>query len=295
MKTEKKTILIIGAYGFLGHHLLIKFSPIHQVVIAVKSTSIMPKVLAAYNFETFYVDSTLFLSDLKRYNFDCVINAAVDYGRKSSPDKVWENNVILPQTILEATLHKNLVFIHFDTFYNKFPNYNKLPEYQSSKTAFNEFLKNTSQGKMITLQLEHLYGPRDNKEKFFPKLFEQLISENKEIQLTTAVQKRDFIFITDLVELIAIIIRQKESLSLGFYTFEVGTGKSTVLKLFIDEAKRQLKSTSKLVYGALPTDENEIMESCANINTVQQHFYWKPKVFLEEGISRLINYRKNHE
>lgn len=100
MKSDKKTILIIGAYGFLGHHLLTKLSFTHQVVIAVKSSSIMPQILAAYNFETYYVDSTSFLSDLKKHNFDCVINAAVDYGRKSSPDKVWASNVLLPQAIL---------------------------------------------------------------------------------------------------------------------------------------------------------------------------------------------------
>lgn len=62
----------------------------------------MPMDLAAYDFVTYYVDSTQFLSDLKKHNFDCVINAAVDYGRRSSPDKVWENNVILPQ---DSTLY----------------------------------------------------------------------------------------------------------------------------------------------------------------------------------------------
>lgn len=291
MKTKKKTILIIGGYGFLGHHLLLDLAQNHQVVIAIKSSSISPKVLNTINFIKYYVDSPSFLSDLKNHHFDCVINAAVNYGRKSTPEEIWATNVNLPRTILEATSHKDFLFIHFDTFYNKFPKYTRLPVYQSTKRAFNQYLGETSMGKIITLQLEHLYGPRDNEEKFLPQLLNMLTSEKKEIKLTSAEQRRDFIFILDLVDLVSIIITQKESLSSGFYTFEVGTGISISLKRFIKEIKRQLKSSSILAFGKHPMDKDEIMESYANLDAVQQCFNWQPKVLFEEGISKLISHK----
>lgn len=284
----KKKALILGGYGFLGHHLIHALEGLYEVYVAIKSTTTPPKSITNKKFNVLKVDSPLFYSNLSELKFDFIINAAVNYGKNSSQKQVWESNVDFPLDVLNSTIHSDLVFIHFDSFYSKYPEYKNLPYYKSSKNDLNRKLKEMDSIKTITLQLEHLYGPNDNETKFISRLIEMLIKQEKEIPLSEGVQKRDFIFIEDLIQLILIILVNHNLIPNGFHLFEVGLGYSISLKSFIYELKEQLNSSSFLDFGSVTTAKDEIMDSYASISIVQNIFSWQPKIDYKEGINRTI-------
>ena len=101
-------------------------------------------------------------------------------------------------------------------------------------------------------------------------------------------QKRDFIYVGDLLALMDKLILVRGNLALKNHVFEIGTGESIPIKNFVIEIKHQLKSSSMLDFGALPTRKNEIMESKADLKKLNNILSWHPKVDIKQGISKLI-------
>lgn len=61
-----------------------------------------------------------------------------------------------------------------------------------------KFLSN-KQTKMINIKIEHMYGALDDENKFIYWLINKLKQNVEKIDLTSGVQKRDFIYIDDIV------------------------------------------------------------------------------------------------
>jgi len=288
-KHPKTRVFIVGAYGFLGQHVTNYF--VHKgyhVHLAVKSSSKAPKAIKDLKLPLSFTDAPDFIDHLDDLMFDIVIYTAVDYGKNKIKDDVWECNVYLPLRIVEKVGNEKLLFIHFDTFFNKFSKYKYLPLYTLSKQDFRDKLKQNINCKIVGLQLEHLYGENDNPTKFISTLINALKSNKDEIQLTSGEQKRDFIYVGDLVDLIDKLILTRENLALDNYLFEVGTGESISLKKFVIELKNQLKASTKLIFDALPMRQNEIMDSKANLDKLDNVLSWRPKINFKQGINKLI-------
>jgi len=285
----KSKILVIGAYGFLGKHITnYFFKKGHKLFLVVKSTSYIPVEISNLNLPVFYSDRPDLLDQIDNLKFDVVLNASVDYGKNNNKKEVWECNVNLPLRILKKVGNEKLLFVHFDTFFRKFSEFKYLPLYTSSKREFSQKLKLFSNCKTVGLQLEHLYGENDSPTKFISTIIDSLKSNKDKIQLTSGEQKRDFIYVGDLLVLMDKLVLVRENLALKNYLFEIGTGESISIKNFVVEIKHQLKSTSRLAFGALPMRENEIMESKADLKKLNNILSWRPKVNFKQGISRLI-------
>ena len=91
-----------------------------------------------------------------------------------------------------------------------------------------------------------------------------------------------------MVDLIDKLILTRENLALDNYLFEVGTGESISLKKFVIELKNQLKASTKLIFDALPMRQNEIMDSKANLDKLDNVLSWRPKINFKQGINKLI-------
>ena len=110
------------------------------------------------------------------------------------------SNVIFPIKLIEKADMENLkLFINTDSFSSKFQDSSYLKEYISSKKIFKEYLKSIFGVQVINLQLEHVIGEYDSNGKFITFLFNEMLNNNK-IKLTEGNQKRDFIYISDVVD-----------------------------------------------------------------------------------------------
>lgn len=283
---KNKKILIIGGFGFLGLNLFKRLHNNYDVTLGIKKSSIKPNINLPNRIKTIFTDNDDFLAVLRNVKFDTIINCAVDYGFDNDYKKVNYLNVDFQFEIIEQIQNTDTLYICFDTFYTKFHNYSYLSNYINSKIEFKDKCKSIRSTKIINLQLEHIYGSFDAPNKFISFLIKNFkIDAN--IDLTSCEQKRDFLHVNDLTELVETLIL-KTNIKKAYHHFEVGTGKSIALKQFIIEAKKIFKTKSKLNFGVKPMRENEIMNSYALLNRINDFCEWTPSIHYKEGIKMLF-------
>jgi len=227
-----------------------------------------------------------------------VIHCATDYGHAGSVNNVFETNLYFPIKLVSLAVKYNVIsFINTDTFLDK-----RISPYALSKNQLKEWMPLLRNGnlKIINIIVHHIYGPYDNEFKFIYKITNQLLNKTKDIKLTGGEQKRDFIYIDDVVDAYLRIVENLDNFLLDEYSFEVGTNVSTSLKDLVITLKRISKNTqTNLDFGFYPYRDFE--EMIPNIDTSSiEKLGWSAKVSLDTGLKNLIQtlnhtHEKNNE
>ena len=178
-------------------------------------------------------------------------------------------------------------FINTDTILEK-----NISFYTLSKFQFNEWFEAYSNHLYCcNVKIEHFFGPKDNFTKFVIYLIVNIL-QKKKIKLTKGDQKRDFIFIDDVVNAFEKIIEHSLKKKKGKDTFEIGTGKSISIKkiaLLILEITKSNKNLLK--FGAIPYRKNEPMNIKINLKKIKS-IGWKPMHNIKESLEKTIIYYK---
>jgi nucleoside-diphosphate-sugar epimerase len=294
----KEKILLTGATGFIGSHILKRLIELGEdVVIILRETSNLERIQNLNGFSVFKVNKQLSNLDelYEKYQINTIIHLSTEYGRSLDYTSVLLSNVIFPIKLLEKADKKKLkLFINTDSFSSKFQDSSYLKEYISSKKIFKDYLKSIFEFQVINLQLEHVIGEYDSNGKFITFLFDEMLSSQKQIKLTEGKQKRDFIYIADVVDAYMVTLKYK-NYKKNFVEFEVGTGQSISIKEFVSTIHKILQSKSELLFGSIETRSDEIMESSAN-NLDLVKLGWEPKYTIEIAIQNILKTKiyKNH-
>jgi CDP-paratose synthetase len=289
-----------GGTGFLGSHLLEKILSNNISVVLIKRSHSSLINIEEYIGNPLLKIYNIDLVDIKNVfnenKIDVIIHTATDYGRNGFLTEVLNSNLIFPLSIIqEAIKHKVPYFINTDTFFNKGDlKYSHLINYSISKKLFLESIKEISSDiKIINMRIEHMFGERDSMNKFVPKIINKLINNEASIQLTDGFQKRDFIYIKDVVEAFYFVLKSiTVSSTPNFQTYDVGLGTSMSIRDFSSTLKEKINSSSFLDFGAIPTKKDEIMDSFAN-NEELKSLGWIPLYTVEEAIDDLLKQDKN--
>ena len=142
------------------------------------------------------------------------------------------------------------------------------------------------------MRLQHLYGPKDSSSKFATWLFNEMLSDVKSISLSKGTQKRDFIYVADVVSAYMHLLDApcKES----FNQYDVGTGKLRTVREFVEtmrsELERQLsnKIIPKLGFGEEPYREGELDSPVVDIKGLTATG-WMPAFNLSDGLNKTIS------
>ncbi len=283
-----RTILLTGSTGFLGSNLLRALVNSDYLVIILKRSGsdtsridqIKDRVLS------FDCDLITLESIFAAHSIDIIIHCATNYGRgEKEPCVLLEANLFLPLTLLELGRRNGVrCFINTDTILDK-----RVSWYSLSKCQFKEWLKlYATSMTCINVALEHFYGPCDDRTKFVTFIIRNLMENVERIPLTPGVQKRDFIYIDDVVEAFSRIIGQSLSLGCGYFSYEIGSGQAVRIKDFVAQVKSIVgESSTILEFGALPYREHEVMESHVDTRAIRE-LGWEPAISLEEGLRRTI-------
>lgn len=289
-------ILLTGATGYLGSHLARYFiKNNYKVVILKRSSSSMKRLIGIKNRLIYYdLDSLDFSNVFKQQgNFDAIIHTSTCYGIKGEKKKeIFEANTSFPIRLLKTCiLYKTKIFINTDTYYNTEKKiFGNLSNYILSKKKFIDRAKLFSlrkKIKLINLRLEHMYGPKDSNSKFVNWLVNSLSKGNKKINLTKCEQIRDMIFVDDVVEAFGIILKNISKINGYYVNVGVGCGTTITLREFVELALKLTKSKSKLIFGGLQYQKNEIMFSKAD-NKILKDLKWKCRTSIEKGLNSLI-------
>jgi len=288
---SKPTILLTGATGFLGSKIMESLLNQNYPVVFLKRPSSdlwrlkhLIKYAKSYNID---------INSLKQafidQHIDTVIHTAVQYDRNGpQSQRIAESNLMFALKILDNCLKfKTKIFFNIDTMQQK-----NLNDYSLSKKQFVEWLKlKSTQIQIVNLKIDMMYGPKDNTSKLIPWVISELKKNVPNIKLTKGNQKRDFIYIDDVVTACMTILK-KVPFSENFNQFDVGSGQSIKVKTFLELLKKIYESNigtvkTKLDFGALPYKEREKMTTEVNNNAIIK-LGWSPKIDLKTGLKNIL-------
>ncbi len=288
-------VLITGATGFLGKHLLAYLlGRNYHVLIAKRASTNMDPLFHQFgNLEAWDIEGDEFENIFHTHSdIDAIIHAATDYGRvdKRLTATFWANEVF-PIKLIELAIKYNIaLFVNMDTFFNSNKIiYDYLGAYTLSKRHFQEwgfYCATAGRINFVNLRLFHLYGPGDGLQKFVPAIVKRCLTRD-EIDLTDGKQKRDFVHIDDAVLAIGLVLEAELGRGQGYQHYDIGTGTSISIRDFVEVVHRGCSSGAKLNFGALPVRKGEFKDSYADINALRV-LGWEAKIGIEMGIETVI-------
>jgi CDP-paratose synthetase len=297
-RDEKKTVLLTGATGFLGSHLLpALLGDGHKVVVLKRSTSSISRIKHLMEDIVVYDIDKYELGDI--FQLECievVIHLATSYSRKQQNEvDIVDTNIVLGINLLKSAEKYGVrIFINTDTFFNS-DNLlaSHMQAYTLSKKQFVEWLKyfSFSGVSVMNMKIHHVYGPGDNSDKFIPWLSKSLLNNSGPVKLTSGVQIRDFIYIDDVVSAF-IQVLNAVGIDKKFKEYVVCTGIKTSVREFSEELHSQIIEkygvNTKLVFGAVPTSSDEIMDvnnDCSSLVSTG----WSHLSSVKQGIKYLLD------
>jgi UDP-glucose 4-epimerase len=130
------------------------------------------------------------------------------------------------------------------------------------------------------------YGPGQPADMFLPALIKSLIS-NKQFPMTPGEQTRDFVYISDLVD--ALVSSALNSKAVG-QIINIGSGMPVSISELALRVQRLLNKTNLVRTGDIDYRSGEIMDYYVDITKAKNLLGWTPKVSLDVGLKKTIDY-----
>ena len=286
-----KEIFITGATGFLGSNLVKKFlSYKYNIYALIRKDSDKSRIIDLKDINYIEYQESCLENFFKENKIDVLIHTACNYGRGNESNKeIIDTNLNLGLELINLCEKFRVpLFVNTHTTLPR-----ELNIYSSSKHEFSDNLKKRKGlTKILNFVFDHMYGPYDDENKFVLFLIKEIL-ENKTIQLTKCEQKRDFIYIDDLVEAYFLVVENFDnSSSQIFYEHEVSSSEVIVLKDFVNELYSQLSKFNNLKnninFGAIDYRKGEQMNISLDSRSLNS-IGWEAKTDLSCGIKKVIN------
>ena len=304
-----KKVLITGGCGFIGSHLAEKLIRLRYKVLILDnlSTGRLENIKEFKNKISFFKADISKLKQIDRYfkNIDIVFHCAALADIVPSiqnPKDYYNSNVTGSFNVVSCCIKhkvKKIIYTASSSCYgitNKTPTKEdeKInPEYPYALTKYlgEQIILHWSKVykiKSISLRLFNVYGPRSRTSGTYGAMFGIFLAQKIFSRPFTVVgngeQKRDFTYISDIVE---VLIKASKS-NLTQEIFNIGSGRSVSVNYIV-----------KLLNGKkirIPKRPGEPEITFADISKVKKKLKWKPKIKIEKGIKLLLenlNYWKS--
>src|SRR5690606_3546497 len=110
----------------------------------------------------------------------------------------------------------------------------------------------------VNIRLQHMYGPGDDPSKFTSHVFHACQRHQPQLALTAGEQRRDFIYIEDVVSAYGVVAGKLNELSTSDQV-DVGSGNAPSVRSFVEQVHLLTGSRTELKFGAIPYRANEAM------------------------------------
>jgi CDP-paratose synthetase len=285
-------IVISGATGYLGGKLAERFintdaslSESHHVLLLARDkVKLSHCLLQNKNVTVCGAGDETMAEGIKSFSPDIIYSTTCQYemGADYLP-KTIDANYVFPSRLLRiaSDLNKNIRFISIGTGLPP-----SLNLYTLTKKQFAEIGKYFYQlGKLdfINIELENFYGSDEPQNRFIMKSILQLLA-NQELLLTEGTQKRDFILIDDVLDIMHFLLSCPMPPSCDI---SIGSGIAPSIKEIIQFLREQTSSASVLKWGAVPMRKNE-PSTVANLSVLRSLGYTKQITSWKEGMKKVI-------
>lgn len=312
MVTRKKTVLVSGGGGFIGANLVRKLlKENYEVHLLFRKTTNPWRIREIQKSLTLHTTSLLNPRDLKkllqRIKPSIIFHLAT-YGSNS-----YQNDLRKMYRVnLQGTL--NLLLATQEVPYEMFINTGTSSEYgfkekpmkesdvlkpesfyaatKASATLLASVFAKTCRLPVVTIRPFSVYGPYENPRRFIPTIVRRLI-EGKPIPLTPKEQRRDFVFVDDVVDAYLKVAKKKAALS--GRVLNIGSGKQYTNDEVVETLFRVTKKRVPVKKGAYPKRLWDTSFWVADLSETKRLLGWKPKYSLEDGLLKTYAWYKTYE
>jgi len=314
-------IIITGASGFLGSHLVKRFLSLGWMVFAThrKHSNLFRlnelKNLPVYkNLEFIEIDFNLGcegLVNLSGIVADAIIHCAafgVDY-RQQSFEKALNINVAGTTHLVSMAAQSNIKrFVHIgsaleygSSTHDITENFCLSPQglYGVTKAAASLAALDSARQHRVSLNVVRpfgIYGPLEGEHKFIPLIINSIL-KNQHLPLSLGQQVRDYVYINDVVDAIARLITMDDAPSGEI--FNLGSGRPITLygigchiqSIFHNTNffEDRLANTSSLDWGSMEYRTDEIMHLVSCPSKSFEVLGWKAQTSIVDGLRQTIS------
>jgi nucleoside-diphosphate-sugar epimerase len=204
------------------------------------------------------------LTASKDIDYDIFINtgSSSEYGIKENPMK--ETDLLEPISFYAAT--------------------------KSSATLLCQVFSKEYKKPIVTLRPFSTYGPFEEANRFIPTIIRAVI-ENRPIKLTPGNQRRDFIYIEDIVDIYIKTLSHGKKLS--GQILNMGTGTEYTNDEVVQALFKIANKKVKIDKGAYQKRLWDTPHWVADISKTKKLLSWKPKFTLEQGLRYTYKWFQN--
>ncbi len=286
-----KTALITGATGFIGSHVARALRAngwkVHGLVRSLPDSKCGLDV-ACFPDEEGFPLKEIFEGMIGP---DAVVHVATNPGKWGEQDsQALEDNVLFPARLLEETIARRVpLFVNTDTCIPA--QYPALRAYALSKSYFLKWGKAMRVGtdtRFVNVRLCQPYGTGMRSKLFVPSIIRQCIESSGEIALTSGVQLRDFVHVSDVARAFLAVLESQnaDTVRPTFESLDCGSGLSISIREFVELVHCMTRSRATLRFGVLPTREGEF--SWQADTSALQALGWSPRVPLVKGLRKTL-------
>lgn len=135
-----------------------------------------------------------------------------------------------------------------------------------------------------------VYGPYEEPSRFIPTIINALIQSN-DINLTPGDQRRDFVYIDDVIDAYMLFLENDKNLSGEIYN--IGTGKEYSNDEIVQTLFNGTGKNTNINKGAFEKRMWDTSHWIADISKIKKDLNWKPKVDIEEGLKKTYDFLNN--
>jgi len=291
-------ILVTGASGFIGLHLLEKLVLTnHQILIISRNRSFLESLPKNKNLIKAQADLNNF-SDintcLKHFNPDIVYHLAWEGIPDFSPENCslnLNNSINLCNMISESKSCKTVIMSGTCAEYGNLDGEcSELDEIQIkttfawAKNALYQYANLKFQECNISFfwfRLFYVYGPGQRQSALIPSLTNSILN-NETPSINSPENCNDFVYIDDVIDAITTCIEPQSFIS-GLYN--IGSGIPTKIKTVYAEVAKSLNKDP--CYKIINREEKQNpVNFWANTSKIYERLSWVPQVSLSEGIRK---------
>ncbi len=298
-----KKILITGGTGFIGYHLAKKCVSLNWSVDSISTKSpLNEKKLKKVKYLKIDISKKKDLKKKLSEDYDYVVNLAgyVDHSKKKKTLYSHYNGCKnISQIFLKKKIKK---FIQIGSCIEYGKNLSPQKEDSSNTKTFSIYgkAKLMSTNYLLSMYKKHsfpvsilrlylVYGPYQAKNRIIPIVIDNAL-KSKEFDCSAGTQFRDFVYVDDVVKGIIKLLKNKKT---DGQIINLGSGKPIMIKNVILKICKIIGS-GKPQFGKIKFRKDEIKKLYPNITKAKKILNWVPKVKINLGLKKTINYYKKN-
>ncbi len=306
-----KVVLVTGATGFVGSHLVDQLISKGARVIGLskKRLASQAKIIEEYGLvEDFQTINRVIKKNKTEIIFHLAAQPIVEIGQEN-PIKTFQVNIQGTWNILEAARQNNVKRIIIASTVHVYGDNPKLPfkesyfpqpsrPYETSKACADLLAQSFADTYDLPVEIPrfvNIYGPGDfNFSRLVPKVIKSILNGRKP-EVWDIGSVRDFLYIDDAINAYLTLAEKPLPNGKRLRVFNFGTGKpikiyDLVLKII------QLTEKDMKIKTEIPPEErsNEIKKQYVSIARAKKELDWRPKIDLNKGLLNTIQwYQRN--